>query len=58
MQDNSEGGELDLVVDVRKRYKKNYSSILFCIDKRTNACDCGNEVGTVHGWRGGEEPVL
>jgi len=47
MRDNPEGGELDPVVDARRRCKKN-SFVLSCLDKRIKqGCDRGSEVGTV-----------
>jgi len=58
MRDNPEGVELDPTDDVRRRCKKNSPSVLSCIGQKTKeGCDCGNEVGTVHSGRGGEEPV-
>jgi len=40
MQDNPEDGELDSAADVRRRCKKNFPSILFCIGKRAKeGCD-------------------
>jgi len=57
MRDNP-GGELDPADDVHRRCKKNSSSFLFCIGKRTKeGCDHGSEVGTVHSGRDGEGPV-
>jgi len=58
MQDNPEGGELDLTDDVRRRCKKNSPYVLFCIGKKTKeGCDRGSEVGTVHSGRDGEVSV-
>jgi len=49
MRDNSNRGNLDPADDVRRRCKKNSSSILSCIDKRTEeGCDRGSEVGIVY----------
>jgi len=52
MRDNPGGGELDPAEGVRKRCKKNSSSVLSCIGKRTReGCDRGSEVETVYrGW--------
>jgi len=52
MRGDPEGGELDPAVDVRRRCKKNFSSVLFRIGNRTKeGCDRGSEVGTYHGGR-------
>jgi len=49
MQDNPEGGEIDLAVVVRRRCKKNFLSVLSCVGKRTtDDCDHGSEGGTFH----------
>jgi len=48
MRDNS--GELDPAGDIRRRCKKNFSSVLSCIGKRTKeSCDRESEFGTVYG---------
>jgi len=47
MRDNPEGGELNLAEVVRRRCKKNFSSVLFCIGKRTRkGCDRSSVVET------------
>jgi len=51
-------GELDPAVGVCKRCKKNSTSVLSCICKRTReGCDSSSEVGTVHSGRDGEGAV-
>jgi len=55
MRYNAEGGELDPVVDIRRRYK-NSSSVLFYIGRTKESCDRRSEVGTVHRGRGNDEP--
>jgi len=58
MRNIPEGGELDTADDVCRRCKKNSSSGLSCIGKRTReGCDRGSEVGTVHNGQDGEGPV-
>jgi len=58
MRVNPEGGELNPAVDIRRRGKKNYSSVLSCIGKKTKeGCDRGSGVGTVHSRRDGKGPV-
>jgi len=58
MSDNPERGSLDPAVDIRRCCKKNCSSVLSYIGKRTKeGCDCGSEVGTVHSGRGDKGPV-
>jgi len=58
MRDNPEGGELDPTEGVRRRCKKNSSSVLSCIGKRTReGYGRGSEVGTVYSGREGEGPV-
>jgi len=58
MLDNPKRGELNSADNVRKRWKKNFSSVLSCIGKTTKeVCDRGSEVGTVYNWRNREEPV-
>jgi len=48
MRDSPES-ESDPVESVHRRYKKNFSSVLSCIGKRTReGCDRGSEVCTVH----------
>jgi len=55
MRDNPEGSELDPAVDDRRRSKKNYSSILSCMGKRTKeGCDRDSEVETLLSGRGKE----
>jgi len=50
IRDNTEGGELDPAADVRRHCKRNSSSVLSCIDKRTKeGCDRSSEVGAVPG---------
>jgi len=57
MRNNPEG-EIDLAEYIRRRYKKNSSSVLSCTGKKTRAgCYRGSEVETVHSGRGGEGPV-
>jgi len=52
MQDNPVRGELDLAVDDRRRCKKNSSSILSCIDKKTKeSCNRGSKVRILHSGR-------
>jgi len=62
MRDNPKGSDLDNTFfcqiffseadDVRR---KNYSSVLSCIDKKTKeGCDRDSEVGTVHSERDGK----
>jgi len=51
MRDNPGGGELKLAEGVRRRCKKNFPSVLFCIGtvKRTReGCNRGSEVGTFY----------
>jgi len=49
MRDSQGGGESDHAECVRRRYMKNYPSVLFCIGKRTKeGYDRGSEVETVH----------
>jgi len=56
MWDNPEGGDLDPADDVRR---KNFSSVLSCIDKKTKEdCDRGSEVGTVHSERDWKDQFL
>jgi len=57
MQDNPERGELDPAVDIRRRYKKNSSSVISCRKRTKESCDRGSEMWTVHSGRGGEGPV-
>jgi len=58
MRDNTEEGELDPAEGIRRRCKKNFSSVLSSIGKRTGeGCDHGSEVGKVYSTRGGEGPV-
>jgi len=49
MRDNPEGDELDPAEGVRRRCKKNFSSVFSCISKRTREdCDRDSKIGTVH----------
>jgi len=49
MRDNPKGRELDPADDVRSRCKKNSTSVLFCIVKRTKeGYSRGSEVGIFH----------
>jgi len=58
MRDNPEGVELDPAEDVLRRWKKNSSSVLFCIGKRIREdCDRRSVFGTVHSGRDGVGPV-
>jgi len=59
MKDNPEGGELDLADDAASATRRILPTVSSCIDKRTKEdCDRGSKVGTVHGGRHGEGPVL
>jgi len=53
VRDNPERGELDPADDVHRRCKKNSSSILSCIKRTREGCDCGSEVGTAHSKQDG-----
>jgi len=57
VRDNPERGVLDAADDVRRRWKKNPSSVLSCIKRTREGCDRGSEVGTVHSEQDGERPV-
>jgi len=57
MRDNP--GELVSAVNVRRRCKKNSTSILSCIGKKEEeGCDRGDEVGIVQSGRGGKGQFL
>jgi len=58
MRENPKEGHLDPADDVRRRCKKNPSSVLSCIDKRTKeVCDRGSEVEIVQNERDGKVPL-
>jgi len=56
LRDNP-GIELGPTVDIRRRYKKYFPSVLSCIDKKTKkAVIVEAKLGKVYSRRGGEEP--